>query len=50
MRIIINYAPKKILIAIDSHYHDYIEVFLYIVLKNIIQIEFLKISYLDEQK
>jgi len=31
MRIIINYALKKKLIAIDSHYHETIEVFLYIV-------------------
>jgi len=32
-------CTKKILIAIDSHYHDISEVFLYIVFSNIIKIE-----------
>ena len=37
---------KKFLIAIDSHYQDIIEVFLYIVLSNIIQIGLLKNLFL----
>ena len=38
-------CTKKILIAIDSHYHIDFEVFLYIVISNIIQIELLKILF-----
>jgi len=36
-------CTNKKLIAIDSHYHDIIEVFLYIVFSNIIQIELFEI-------